>query len=145
MVMPSAARPATARAPRAIEEAGAEGVVADPDRLGTLDAGAGGGERDLLADGCAVDAPAVNGERLQSLAERLLDTHVRGLVYEAAGAGRPGARSARGRRSSGRASVTWHMPVEVVTEPDDHAAGSRRCGPWSAASVSAERAGRGSA
>ncbi len=105
-----------------IETAGAEGVVADPDRLGTLMQALAGVSAICWLMGSAGDAPAVNGERLQSLAERLVDTHVRGLVYEAAGAAGPAPLGA-GAEIVRQASATWHMPVEVVTEsPDDHAA-----------------------
>jgi uncharacterized protein YbjT (DUF2867 family) len=106
----------------AIEESGAEAVVADPDRLGTLMPALAGVSAICWLMGGAGDAPAVNGERLQTLTERLVDTHVRGLVYEAAGpAGAallgPGAEIVR------TAAAIWHMPVEVVTEdPADHGA-----------------------
>ena len=114
----------------AIEESGAEAVVADPDRLGTLMPALAGVSAICWLMGGAGDAPAVNGERLQTLTERLVDTHVRGLVYEAAGpAGAallgPGAEIVR------TAGAIWHMPVEVVTEdPADH-------GAWLAAMLAA--------
>jgi hypothetical protein len=106
----------------AIEESGAEAVVADPDRLGTLMPALAGVSAICWLMGGAGDAPAVNGGRLQTLTERLVDTHVRGFVYEAAGpAGAallgPGTEIVR------TAAAIWHMPVEVVTEdPADHAA-----------------------
>ena len=106
----------------AIEESGADGVVADPDRLGTLMPALAGVSAICWLMGGAADAPAVNGERLQTLMERLVDTHVRGLVYEAGG--RPGRSFwAQGRPSSGGRPATWHMPAAVVDEdPADHAA-----------------------
>jgi hypothetical protein len=106
----------------AIEESGAEAVVADPDRLGTLMPALVGVSVICWLMGSAGDAPAINGERLQALAERLVDTHVRGLVYEAAGpAGAallgPGAEIVK------TAAAIWHMPVEVVADdPADHRA-----------------------
>jgi nucleoside-diphosphate-sugar epimerase len=106
----------------AIEESGAEAVVADPDRLGTLVPALPGVSAICWLMGGAGDAPAVNGERLQTLTERLVDTHVRGLVYEAAGpAGAallgPGAAIVQ------TAAAIWHMPVEIVTDdPADHGA-----------------------
>jgi hypothetical protein len=106
----------------AIEESGAEAVVADPDRLGTLMPALAGVSAICWLMGGAGDAPAVNGERLQTLTARLVDTHVHGLVYEAAGpAGAsllgPGAEIVR------TAAAIWHMPVEVVTvDPADHGA-----------------------
>jgi uncharacterized protein YbjT (DUF2867 family) len=106
----------------AIEESGAEAVVADPDRLGTLVPALAGVSAICWLMGGAGDAPAVNGERLRTLTERLVDTHVRGLVYEAAGpAGAallgPGAEIVR------TAAAIWHMAVEIVTDdPADHGA-----------------------
>jgi nucleoside-diphosphate-sugar epimerase len=103
----------------AIEESGAEAVVADPDRLGTLMAALAGVSVICWLMGGA-DAPAVNGERLETLAERLVDTHVRGLVYEARGAAGP-AVLGPGEEIVRRAAATWHMPVEVVgDDPVDH-------------------------
>jgi nucleoside-diphosphate-sugar epimerase len=106
----------------AIEGSGAEPVVADPDRLVTLMPALAGVSAICWLMGGASDAPAVNCERLQTLMERLVDTHVRGLVYEAAGqAGAsllgPGSEIVRS------AGAIWHMPVEVVTDdPADHGA-----------------------
>jgi nucleoside-diphosphate-sugar epimerase len=105
----------------AIEESGADGVVADPDRLGTLMPALAGVSAICWLMGAA-DAPAVNGERLQTLMERLVDTHVRGLVYEAGGAAGPELLGA-GAAIVRRASETWHMPAAVVDEdPADHGA-----------------------
>lgn len=110
----------------AIEAAGAEPVQADPDRLGTLMPhlagvsvlcwlmGSAGGEAEALA--------ALHGPRLQSLAEKLVDTHVRGLVYEAAGTVDDPLLDA-GAAVVRRAGETWLMPVEVVrATPEDLAA-----------------------
>jgi uncharacterized protein YbjT (DUF2867 family) len=72
-----------------IEAAGAEAVVADPDRVaslaGVLDhvsvacllLGSARGDRARLA--------ALHGSRLEMLLARMLDTTVRGVVYEATG------------------------------------------------------------
>jgi nucleoside-diphosphate-sugar epimerase len=107
----------------AIAASGAEPVTADPDRLGTLMPqldgvsvlcwlmGSAAGDRDALA--------ALHGPRLESLLETLVDTHVRGVVYEAAGSVdaellEPGAALVR------RASDTFRMPAEVVAhDPGD--------------------------
>jgi nucleoside-diphosphate-sugar epimerase len=103
----------------AIGESGAEAVVADPDRLGTLMTALAGVSAICWLMGGA-DSPPVNGERLQTLTERLVDTHVRGLVYEASGpAG--SAVLGQGEEIVRRAAATWHMPVEVVSDdPADH-------------------------
>lgn len=100
-----------------IERAGIEGVVADPDRVGTvLDhvgdvtlvawlLGSAVGDSELLA--------AIHGARLERLLEELVDTPVRGFVYEAGGSVeasllRGGADIARG------AAERWRIPVAVI-------------------------------
>ena len=97
-----------------ITAAGAEAVVADPDRLGTLLP---------LIEGVSVicwlmgsaPAPELHGPRLQSMLERLVDTPVRGFVYETASGVDGGAAIVR------EASRTYRMPVEVLeADPGDH-------------------------
>jgi uncharacterized protein YbjT (DUF2867 family) len=101
----------------AIERAGIEPALADPDRPGTV--------LDLVADVAVVvwllasaagepePVAALHGPRLQRLLERLVDTPVRGFVYEAAGEG-----DAKVLREGGqlvrRAAATWRIPVEIV-------------------------------
>ena len=96
----------------AMREAGVEPYVGDPDRIATL--------MDALYGTTIVcwlmataDNPELHAGRLRMLCEKLVDTPVRGLVYEAAGpaaAGIPIVDDARTR---------WNMPVEVVaTEPE---------------------------
>jgi len=108
----------------AIEREGIEAAQADPDRLGTLLA--------HLADVSVVcwlmgsaegdGVETVHGPRWQSMVERLVDTPVRGAVYEGAGSVaapllEEGAATAR------KAAHTFRMPVEVVeTDPADHPA-----------------------
>ena len=72
-----------------LETAGIEGVVADPDRLGTLVPALAGVTVVCWLMGSAADSPDVHGPRLRSLVEHLVDTPVRGLVYEAAGSADP--------------------------------------------------------
>jgi nucleoside-diphosphate-sugar epimerase len=72
-----------------IEATGAEAYVGDPDRIGTL-VGALDGATVLCvllgsARGSAARLAALHGSRLEMLLERLLDTTVRAVVYEAAG------------------------------------------------------------
>jgi hypothetical protein len=91
---------ATTREPgqlAAIEAAGAEGVLADPDRVATLVAalehvtvacillGSASGAADQLA--------ALHGSRLEMLLTKMVDTTVRGVVYEACGTVDPGVLS----------------------------------------------------
>ena len=67
----------------------------------------------LLGDS---DSAAVHGDRLQSLVEYLVDTPVRGLVYERS------AEHPEGEEIVARASRTFRMPCAVVSLGDDLAA-----------------------
>jgi NAD(P)-dependent dehydrogenase (short-subunit alcohol dehydrogenase family) len=104
-----------------IEAAGAEAVVADPDRLGTLMAQLQGVSLLcwLMGSVDGVAAADLHGPRLRTLLERLVDTPVRGVVYEAAGSVDP-ALLAGGAAAVREAAVTWSIPAEVVgTDPSD--------------------------
>jgi nucleoside-diphosphate-sugar epimerase len=72
-----------------IEAAGAESFVGDPNRVGTLaPALAHVGVACILlgsATGTAEELTALHSTRLDMLLERMLDTTVRGVVYQAAG------------------------------------------------------------
>jgi uncharacterized protein YbjT (DUF2867 family) len=100
-----------------IEAAGIEPVRADPERPGTI--------LDLVGDvtivlwllgsakGSSQDLAAIHGPRLEGLLERLVDTPVRGFVYEGVGTVdskllKGGAELAR------RAESTWRIPVAVT-------------------------------
>jgi uncharacterized protein YbjT (DUF2867 family) len=104
-------------------EAGVDPVLADPDRPGTL--------LDLVGDvtvvhyllGSAVGAPelleAIHGSRLERLMEKLVDTPVRGFVYEAAGSVNA-ALLASGAEIVRSAGMTWRIPYEIVrADPSD--------------------------
>ena len=112
----------------AIEAVGIEAALADPDRPGTL--------LDLVGDVAVVyhllgsaaggeeALAAIHGPRLERLLERLVDTPVRGFVYEAAGSV-DGALLARGAEIVRAAAGTWRIPVEFVSaEPNDRSAWS---------------------
>jgi nucleoside-diphosphate-sugar epimerase len=104
-----------------IEAAGAEAVVADPDRLGTLMAQLHGVSLLcwLMGTADAGAAADLHGPRLRTLLERLVDTPVRGIVYEAGGSVAPEL-LAGGAASVREASVTWSIPAEVVeADPRD--------------------------
>ena len=104
-----------------LEAAGIEGVVADPDRLATLVGALSGVTVVCWLMGTA-GSPDLHGPRLASFAEHLVDTPVRGLVYEAAGTADPAILAAGGEIVR-RASQAWHIPVEIVgTDPADHPA-----------------------
>ena len=121
--LPDHAVRGTTRSPERVaelEKAGIEGVVADPDRLATLVPAVAGVSVVCWLMGSAVDSPDVNGPRLASFAEHLVDTPVRGVVYEAAGRADPSILAA-GAQIVRDASRTWHIPVQVVTaDPAAH-------------------------
>jgi predicted dinucleotide-binding enzyme len=98
-----------------IEAAGAEAVVADPDRLVTLMTAIEGVTVVCWAMGTA-DAPELHGPRLESMLEHIVDTPVRGLVYDTGGVKRP-----EGTAAAERVGRTYSMPVEVVdADPAAH-------------------------
>ncbi len=114
----------------AIEATGIEAVVADPDRVGTV--------LELVGDvavvfhllGSAAGDPEtvaeIHGPRLERLLERVVDTPVRGVVYEAVGSVDAALLEA-GAEIVGTASRTWRIPAGVVTtEPNDPAEWSQQ-------------------
>ena len=106
----------------AIEQAGIESAVADPDRPGTI--------LDLVGDvaavvwllGTAEAEPeviaAIHGPRLESLMEKLVDTPVRGFLYEAVGSVQSN-RLEGGRAIVERAGDTWRIPVAFIEHSRD--------------------------
>ena len=89
----------------AIAAAGAEPFVGDPDRIGTL-MGALTGVTIVCWLLGAVPDPDLHGGRLRMLFDKLVDTPVRGVVYERAlPAGEEIARDAAER---------WRIPVEIL-------------------------------
>jgi hypothetical protein len=97
-------------------------VVADPDRLATLLRALDGVTVVCWLMGSAVDSPAVHGDRLRTFLEHLVDTPVRGFVYEAGGVVDAGVLEG-GAEIVREASRTWRIPAEVVSaDPADHAA-----------------------
>jgi hypothetical protein len=99
----------------AIVDAGAEAAIADPDRLGTLMPQLTGVSAICWLMGSAKAAPALHDARLRTVMEHLVDTPVRGLVYEAHGSAGP-APLARGAAVVRQASATWRIPVEIVVQ-----------------------------
>jgi nucleoside-diphosphate-sugar epimerase len=105
-----------------IDAAGIEPAEADPDRPG--------GILDLCADvavvvwllgsaeGGAEALSALHGPRLERLLEKLVDTPVRGFVYERAGSVAPDL-LAGGRGIVERAAETWRIPVAFLSSGRD--------------------------
>jgi threonine dehydrogenase-like Zn-dependent dehydrogenase len=103
-----------------LEAVGVEGVVADPDRLGTLVPVLSGVSVVCWLMGTATESPDVHGPRLQTLMEHLVDTPVRGVVYEAAGTVDAQVLK-HGVQIVREASQTWHIGAEVVSvDPAAH-------------------------
>ncbi|MGI8845109.1 MAG: NAD(P)H-binding protein [Thermoleophilaceae bacterium] len=110
----------------AIEASGAEGVQADPDRLGTLMPHLAGVTVVCwlmgTADADEQSVLALHTSRLESLLAKLVDSGARGLVYEGAGSV-PAAVLVAGGETTRAAGRGNRMPVAVtVDDPADHAA-----------------------
>jgi uncharacterized protein YbjT (DUF2867 family) len=93
----------------AIAAAGAEPYIGDPDRVGTLMEALSGVTILCWLLGTVPDED-LHGPRLRMLFEKLVDTPVRGVVYEAA--------LAEGERIARDAAERWQIPVEIV-EPGE--------------------------
>jgi uncharacterized protein YbjT (DUF2867 family) len=89
----------------AIAAAGAEPYVGDPDRIGTLMDALTGVTVVCWLFGGVPDAD-LHGGRLRMLFEKLVDTPVRGVVYEPA--------LPAGEEIAHDASARWRIPLEVV-------------------------------
>jgi uncharacterized protein YbjT (DUF2867 family) len=101
----------------AIKAAGIEPALADPDRPGTI--------LELVADvavlvlllgntsGSEEELAAIHGPRLERLLEHLVETPVRGVVYEGTEGGGELVRTA------GR---TWRIPLEIIDGESDRVA-----------------------
>jgi uncharacterized protein YbjT (DUF2867 family) len=98
----------------AIEAAGIEPALADPDRVGTV--------LEFVADvtilvlllgsieGSEEERAAIHGPRLERLLEHLVETPVRGILYEGTEAGEEVVRVA---------ARTWRIPVGIVSDETD--------------------------
>ena len=96
----------------AIEAAGIEPALADPDRPGTiLDLVADVAVLVLLlgnAEGSDEELAAIHGPRLERLLEHLVETPVRGVLYEG---------TEEGADVVGKASRTWQIPASIAPNP----------------------------
>jgi hypothetical protein len=103
----------------AIEAAGIEPALADPDRVGTVLELVGDVAVVYVLLGSAAGEPeavaGLHGPRLERLMERVVDTPVRGVVYEAVGSVDPTVLAA-GTEIVESAARTWRIPVEIVGE-----------------------------
>jgi uncharacterized protein YbjT (DUF2867 family) len=106
----------------AIEEAGIEPALADPYRPGTVLDHVGDATLVFWLLGSARGEPeaiaALHGPRLERLLEKLVDSPVRGFVYEQAG------EVERHRLESGASLVRaaqerWRIPVAIVAQDPD--------------------------
>jgi nucleoside-diphosphate-sugar epimerase len=107
----------------AIRAAGAEPYVGDPDRIGTLMEALSGVTVVTWLMGSATGDPEqvrqLHDGRLRMLWEKLVDTPVRGVVYEAAGSVDPAA-LIRGEAVARVAHETWRIPLEYMhADPAD--------------------------
>lgn len=109
-----------------IEAAGVEAFVGDPDRIGTLVyalehvtitcwlLGTAAGEEEAVA--------ALHTTRLDRMVEEVIDTTVRGFVYEGAGSV-PATVLAEGTATARRSCAASEIPLAVLhADPADHAA-----------------------
>ena len=101
----------------AIAAAGAEPYVGDPDRIGTLMDALTGVTVLCWLFGRVPDFD-LHGGRLRMLFEKLVDTPVRGVVYEACG----------GETIARAAAERWRIPVEIVPVGGARAAVDRLLG-----------------
>lgn len=101
----------------AIADAGAEAVLADPDRLATLLPALDQVSVLVLALGSASGSPeqveALHGPRLAALLQKVVDTTIRGVVYEAGGSVDAGV-LARGADQVASACTRSRIPFELV-------------------------------
>jgi hypothetical protein len=107
----------TTRSPEqfdAIAAVGAEPYLGDPDRIGTLMDALRGVTIVCWLMG-TVPVPELHAGRLRMLWEKLVDTPVRGVVYEGA--------LPEGDTVARTAAQTWQIPLEVLgADPADYAA-----------------------
>ena len=94
----------------AIAAAGAEPYVGDPDRIGTLMGALAGVTVVCWLLGHVPDRD-LHGGRLRMLFSKLVDTPVRGVVYERA--------LPEGEAIARDAAERWQIPVEIVDPGDD--------------------------
>ena len=113
-----------------IRARGHEAAVADPDRPAEL--------LELVGDvtvvhwllgsaaGSRENLEAIHGPRLERLLEHLVDTPVRGFIYEATGSVAPEILEG-GAEAVGEASARWRIPARILeADSSDHEAWTRQ-------------------
>jgi hypothetical protein len=127
---------ASSRNPARLERVaalGAEPHRGDPDRIGSLLYSFDGVTVVCWLLGSATGAreqvEALHGTRLEMLFAKLVDTTVRGVLYEAVGTVEAPTLQ-RGRQIAKRASETWEIPVALLEadpgDPEDWTRAARR-------------------
>jgi putative NADH-flavin reductase len=112
----------------AIEAAGAEAAIADPDRVVTLVPAFEHVAVAYVLLGSAGGDPSLHGTRLDMLLHRMVDTTVRGIVYEARGSADSALLEA-GAAIVSAVSADARIPYVLLdADPSDHDA-------WVAAAV----------
>jgi uncharacterized protein YbjT (DUF2867 family) len=117
-----------------IEAAGAEAVLGDPDRVATLVAALEHVTVACVLLGSAVGSPeqlsALHSTRLEMLLTKIVDTTIRGVVYEARGSLDDGLLEAGAARVRAFGERSLAGCALLDADPEDHAA-------WLAAAVAA--------
>ena len=112
-----------------IEDAGVEPFVGDPDRIATLTPALDQVTVACVLLGSAVGPPAqvtaLHGTRLEMLLTRMIDTTVRGIVYEAAGSVEAAVLEAGAARVRERCEDSRIPYVLLRAHPADHDAWTR--------------------
>lgn len=107
----------------AIEAAGIEPALANPERPGTiLELVSDVAVLVLLlggAEGSAEELAAIHGPRLERLMEHLVETPVRGVLYEGTESGEEIVRNA---------ARTWRIPVRILARPQKPVQNPGFCG-----------------
>ena len=114
----------TAQGLAPISDAGIEAALADPARPASVLDHVSDVTVVALLLGSATAEPealaAIHGSRLERLVEKLVDTPLRGLVYEGAGSV-PARHLKAGSNALAAASTRWHIPVRIIdTDPANH-------------------------
>jgi uncharacterized protein YbjT (DUF2867 family) len=117
-----------------IDRAGIEPALADPAEPGSVLELVGDVSIVVWllgsAEGSEEELSALHGPRLDRMLERLVETPVRGFVYDGRGSVDP-ILLARGKEAVGAASETWNIPVScLLVDPRDEETWGDPMGVW---------------